>query len=142
MEKTVTITESQFNYINENKTNKKKRFLKRINKELKKQIQETLGKMFEKAKNLYLKGESFLRIIEVSFAWKCESFKELNDTLKSIGWYFPTKEIITPSKDDLALDVVFYFENDNKDNLEIYYDFYENNAYQICCNWRPNNFEK
>ena len=35
MAKTIIITESQFNYITENKTNVNKRFLKRIIKELK-----------------------------------------------------------------------------------------------------------
>ena len=91
MAKTIIITESQFNYITENKTNVNKRFLKRIIKELKE---------FENKNNLILERGGvatfpYIDAIKNIYNYAQEYIIKNNPNVSDIAWDFDIPKYLT-----------------------------------------------
>lgn len=116
MAKTIIITESQFNYITENKTNVNKRFLKRIIKELKE---------FENKNNLILERGGvatfpYIDAIKNIYNYAQEYIIKNNPNVSDIAWDFDIPKYLTRGIDfihNLNINIFVILSNENNINM-------------------------
>ena len=114
--KTIIITESQFNYITENKTNVNKRFLKRIIKELKE---------FENKNNLILERGGvatfpYIDAIKNIYNYAQEYIIKNNPNVSDIAWDFDIPKYLTRGIDfihNLNINIFVILSNENNINM-------------------------
>ena len=116
MAKIIIITESQFNYITENKTNVNKRFLKRIIKELKE---------FENKNNLILERGGvatfpYIDAIKNIYNYAQEYIIKNNPNVSDIAWDFDIPKYLTRGIDfihNLNINIFVILSNENNINM-------------------------